>query len=158
MIIIVIASFVVFYLLFPHHNVYAQEVRSKFLEPVYRNPNVVQCHNELPSDNILIRKYIDSANNTVHIYCKWNDWLAVDEKQYIGFYNNDTVIGLCPYTVGVNYWSVSVDESGVINATHWTSMTPDASNSIAFDLKFNQESNITAYQRDYFLNTSRNTT
>jgi len=81
----------------------------------------------------------------VDIYCRWNDFIGgqTDENgrlgimQFIGYYNNKTVIGQCPFYSAVNYYNIETDENGIINATQWISTTPDMTKSVMFNLTFN---------------------
>ena len=112
-------------------------VNAEFIPPIYTNPTIGQCSDEQDRDMILIQKYVDAANNTVEIFCKWNDWLGVDEKQFIGFYNKQVIIGQCPFINGINGWGVEVGNNGVINGTQWTSVSEDGTQSVSYELQFN---------------------
>jgi hypothetical protein len=88
---------------------------------------------------IHIRTYTDSANNTIKIYCQYNPWLPdIRLKQYIAFYNDFTVVGLCPYDEGVNRHEIHTtdDDRELINRFHWLSVKPDGSDYVVFNTYF----------------------
>jgi hypothetical protein len=109
---------------------------SQLLTKEVHNPTLI-CPDGLGTLHYIT--YTDKAGNTVDIYCMHNEWLAEEtDRQYIGYYNNQVVIGQCPYNVGLNTYTIMTDKSGIINSTFWRSVTPDGSGkSVEYRLEFN---------------------
>ena len=101
-----------------------------------------ECYDNQPSNKTHLARYTDKVGNTVDIYCQWNNFIAggngsLGIMQFIGFYNNITIIGQCPFTTAVNYYDIRTNDEGIINSTTWISTTPDMSRSVTYNLSFN---------------------
>ena len=106
----------------------------------FQGPPPFECNSNQQVNRTHLARYTDKAGNTVDIYCQWNDFIGQNGlgiMQFIGFYNNITVLGQCPFETAANYYNIMTDDNGIINATELVSTTPDLSRSIMFNLTFN---------------------
>jgi hypothetical protein len=89
----------------------------------------------------------DLHGNTLEIWCKRlptftlpnNETVSVfnHSRQFIGYYNQKFIIGLCPYEQGLNQWGWTTDENGLISSTFWESKALNGT-TMVFNMTFNR--------------------
>jgi hypothetical protein len=94
---------------------------------------------EAQEEERLIMTYTDKKNNTVKIYCQYNEWLGDDRRlrQFTAFYNDKILVGMCPYDYAVNRHEVHTNEEGIIERVYWLSIRTDGSDYTVFNTVLN---------------------
>jgi len=98
------------------------------------------------TDDILLT-VVDAHNNNLTLWCKRlptltppdtrpND-ISNHSRQFIGYYNGEIIVGLCPFDEGVNKWGWTIDKDGLISHTFWVSKALNGT-TLEFDLDFNR--------------------
>jgi hypothetical protein len=91
----------------------------------------------------------DLQNNTLEVWCKRLPTFTLPDnattsifnrsRQFIGYYNEKIIIGLCPYEQGLNKWGWTIDENGLISSTFWESRALNGT-TLEFNMTFNRSS------------------
>lgn len=84
-------------------------------------------------ESLHIMTYTDVKNNTIDIYCQWNPWVPDGTRQFIAFYNDNIIVGLCPYDSASNRHDIFTNEEGEIKKTHWLSIRVNGSDFVTYN-------------------------
>lgn len=98
---------------------------------------------EQQEEERLIMTYTDLKNNTVKIYCQYNEWLGNDTRlrQFTAFYNDKLLVGLCPYDEAANKHAIYTNNDGEIERVSWLSVRTNGTDYVLYNTAVNNHHN-----------------
>lgn len=93
---------------------------------------LVHCDPGPKNQTELLITYSDKFNNTVKVYCQWNPWIDAGDRQFIAFYNDKIIVGLCPFDLASNRHDI-ITKNGKISQTHWLSIRTNGSDYVSYN-------------------------